>query len=77
MSEAATPACDGEVMRLWSTREHGEIGVYLQGPANRWQANILDVNGARLVVVAQDFPDTSAANRARLDAVIASMVIEP
>lgn len=71
------PTCDENVVRLWSTRQYGETGIYLQGPANRWQANILDVDGTRLVVVAQDFPGTTAADRARLDAVLESMVIEP
>ena len=71
------PACDEGVVRLWSTRQHGESAIYLQGPANRWQANILDVDGTRLVVVAQDFPGTTAGDRARLDAVLGSFVIEP
>lgn len=71
------PGCDGGVLRLWSTTQFGEEGVYLQGAANRWQANILDVEGARLVVVVQDFPETPAAARAELDAVVGSMVIKP
>lgn len=71
------PACDDGVVRLWSTSEHDESAIYLQGPANRWQANILDVDGARLLVIAQDFPGTTAADRARLDAVLESIVIEP
>jgi hypothetical protein len=74
--DAAAPGCDEGVMRLWSTRANGEIDIYLQGPANRWQANILDVDGTRLVVVAQDFPTTTAADRARLDAVLESIVIK-
>jgi hypothetical protein len=73
----AAPDCDDEVVRLWNTAEHGESGIHLQGPANRWQANILDIDGTRLVVVAQDFPGTTPADRARLDAVIESLVIEP
>ena len=62
-----TKACGG----FWD----GEI--YAQGPANRWQTNILDVDGTRLVIVVQDFPGTSAADRAVLDAIVDSMVIEP
>ena len=76
-SGGGAPACDEAVVRLWNTTEHGESAIYLQGPANRWQANILDVDGTRLVVVAQDFPGTKAADRARLDAVLESIVIEP
>ena len=63
--------CDEGVWRFWD----GEI--YAQGPANRWQTNILDVDGTRLVIVVQDFPGTSAADRAVLDAILDSMVIEP
>ena len=71
------PTCDNGVVQLWSSRENGEEPIHLQGPANRWQANILDVEGTRLVVVAQDFPGTKASDRAQLDAVLASMVIKP
>ena len=63
--------CDEGHWRFWD----GEI--YAQGPANRWQTNIVDVDGTRLVIVVQDFPDTSAADRAELDAIVDSMVIEP
>ena len=63
--------CDDGVWRPWD----GEI--YAQGPANRWQTNILDVDGTRLVIVVQDFPRTNAADRAELDAIVDSMVIAP
>jgi hypothetical protein len=63
--------CDEGVWRFWD----GE--VYAQGSANRWQTNILDVDGTRLVIVVQDFPDTTAKARAELDAIVDSMVIEP
>ena len=63
--------CDEDRWRFWD----GEI--YAQGPANRWQTNILDVDGTRLVIVVQDFPSTSAADRAELDAIVDSMIIEP
>jgi hypothetical protein len=49
----------------------------VQGPANRWQTNILDADGARLVIVAQDFPETSADDRAEMDAIVDSLVIDP
>ena len=64
------PGCDEDRWRFWD----GEI--YAQGPANRWQTNILDVDGTRLVIVVQDFPGTTAADRAELDAIVDSMVIE-
>jgi len=63
--------CDEDRWRFWD----GEI--YAQGPANRWQTNILDVDGTRLVIVVQDFPGTSAEDRAELDAILDSIVIEP
>jgi hypothetical protein len=71
------PGCDDGVARLWSTSTHGESAIYGQGPAERWQANILDVDGTRFVIVVQDYPDTSAADRAEGDAIVDSMVIEP
>jgi hypothetical protein len=69
-AENDTPGCDEGRWRFWD----GEI--YAQGPANRWQTNILDVDGTRLVIVVQDFPGTTAADRAVLDAIVHSMVIK-
>lgn len=74
---SSAPDCDEGVARLWSTRGLGEISIYAQAPHERWQANILDVDGARLVIVAQDDPSQSAADRAAGQAIIDSMVIEP
>jgi hypothetical protein len=70
------PECDQGNYRLWST-VHGEDGIYVQGPADRWQTNILDVEGTRLVIVTRDFPGTRAADRAEMDAIIESLVIDP
>jgi hypothetical protein len=67
----AAVGCDDGVLRPWD----GEI--YFQDPANRWQTNILDVDGTRLVIVVQDFTGTTAADRTELDAIVDSMVIEP
>ena len=74
---SSAPDCDEGVVRLWSTSAHGESGIYGQGPDERWQANILDVDGTRMVIVAQDDPGTSADDRAAGDAIVDSMVIEP
>jgi hypothetical protein len=74
---ATAPGCDDDVVRPWNTTLHGAGGVYVQGPLNRWQANVLDVAGTRLVVLVQDFPGTSPADRAELDAIVASLVITP
>jgi len=71
------PECDDGNYRLWSTSVHGPHPVYAQGPANGWQTNVLDVDGTRLVIVTMDFPGTSPADRAEMDAIIGSLVIEP
>jgi hypothetical protein len=74
---SSAPDCDEGVARLYTTRRGGEGTIYGQGPDERWQANILDVDGTRLIIIAQDFPDTSAADLAAGQAIIDSMVIEP
>lgn len=74
---SSAPDCDEGVARLWSTRGLGEMSIYGQSPDERWQANILDVDGTRLIIVAQDDPSQSAADRAAGQAIIDSMVIEP
>ena len=71
------PDCDEGAYRFWSTAQYGERGIYVQGPADRWHTNILDVDGRRLVIVARDFAGTSPADRADMDAIIDSFVIEP
>ena len=70
-SSGDAPGCDEGVTRLF-----GDRGIYGQGPNERWQTNILDVNGTRFVIIVQDFPSTSADERAKLDAIIASMEID-
>lgn len=66
------PGCDEGVTRLF-----GDEGIYGQGPDERWQTNILDVDGTRFVIVLQDDPDTSAADHAGTAAIVHSMVITP
>ena len=67
----AAVGCDDGVLRFW------DCEIYAQGPDNRWRTNILEVDGTRLVIVVHDFPGTSAADRAELDAIVDSMVIKP
>jgi hypothetical protein len=50
--------------------------IYAQGPDNRWDVWILDVEGERIVVIATHFPGTSAADRAEQQSIIDSIVIE-
>jgi hypothetical protein len=66
------PGCDEGRTHLF-----GDGGIYGQGPDERWQNNILDVDGTRFVIIVQDDPDTSAADRAGTAAIVDSMVIEP
>ena len=76
-TSSEAPTCDERVLRLWSTTAHGPRNIYLQGPSNRWQTHVLDVDGTRLVVVVQDYPGTTTANRAELDVIVDSLVVEP
>ena len=55
----------------------GDGGIYGQAPNERWQTNILDVDGTRFVIILQDDPDTSAADHAGTAAIVDSMVIQP
>jgi hypothetical protein len=50
--------------------------IYAQGPDNRWDVWILDVEGDRIVVFGTYFPGTSAEDRAEQQAIIDSIVIE-
>lgn len=51
--------------------------LYAQGPNNRWDVWILDVEGDRLIVIATHFPGTSAEDLAEQQGIIDSLVIEP
>ena len=51
--------------------------IYAQGPDNRWHVWILDVDGARFVIVSSYFPGTSEADLAEQQAIVDSMRIEP
>jgi hypothetical protein len=50
--------------------------IFAQGPDNRWDVWILDVEGDRIVAFATYFPGTSAEDRAEQQAIIDSIVIE-
>ncbi len=54
-----------------------EPGVYAQGPNALWRIWVLDVDGVRVVVRADSFPDTTPAVQAELSAIVASIEIEP
>ena len=73
---ALAPGCGGDqaTYRIWDGRRG--FNIYIQGPANRWQMWILDVERERVVVLAHDFPATSAEDRAELQAIVDSIRIE-
>jgi hypothetical protein len=53
-----------------------EPGIYAQGPGQRWRIWILDVDGIRVVVHADDYAETSAQHQAELQAIVDSIQIE-
>ena len=59
----------------WDGTDHGVR--YHQGPGQTDRNWILDVDGHRLVINGSFFPGTSAADRAELDAMMASIRIDP
>jgi hypothetical protein len=50
-------------------------GIYAQGPGNRWDMRIFDVDGSRLIVAVLDYPTTPADVQAQTQAVIDSITI--
>jgi hypothetical protein len=54
-----------------------EPGIYAQGPNALWRIWVLDVNGLRVVVRADSFPETTPQVQAQLKAIVASIQIEP
>lgn len=63
--------CDGGQFWVW------ESAPFAQGPGNRWDLRILDVEGTRVVILAEDFADTPAGVQSELDAIVESIQIEP
>ena len=53
-----------------------EPGIYAQGPNQTWHIWVLDVGGVRVVVRSDTFPGTTAAVKAQLTAIVASIQIE-
>ena len=52
-------------------------GIYAQGLGQRWHLWILDVDGIRIVIHADDYAGTSAEHQAELQAIVDSIQIEP
>lgn len=64
-----TSGCDN--WRPW------EPGIFAQGPGDIWDLWIIDVDGLRMVLLANHFPDTSAENKAELREMIESIRFLP
>ena len=52
-------------------------GFYAQGPNNLWDVWVMDVNGFRILIVGETFPETPAAVKAELRAIVASIRFVP
>jgi hypothetical protein len=62
---------------IWQSQSRGGANVFAQGPGNRFHVRVLDVAGTRVVVLTEDFPGTSPANLARMDAIVGSLEFSP
>ena len=60
-------SCDGGEFLPWYP------APYAQGPDNQWHVWIIDVEGTRVVVLAEDFAGTPADDRAELMAIVDSI----
>jgi hypothetical protein len=58
----------------WRPWEHG---IYAQGPDNVWDMWVIDVDGLRVLVLAERFEDTSAEDSAELQAMVDSLRFIP
>jgi hypothetical protein len=70
-SDVDFSTCNDGTFWVW------DVGPYAQGPGNRWHLWILDVDGTRVVIFAQDFATTSPETRADLEAIVDSIRIQP
>jgi hypothetical protein len=52
-------------------------GFYVQGPDNQWDIWVVDVDGLRVLIVAQHFPGTPAAIKADLRQMAESIEFDP
>jgi hypothetical protein len=62
-------ACDN--WRPW------EAGIFAQGPDNLWDIWVVDVDGLRMIVLAEHFAGTSSADQAALRAMVDSIRFVP
>jgi hypothetical protein len=68
-SEVAS--CDNGAFTPW------DGSIYAQGPDNRWQLWILDVEGERMIIESENFAGTSSEDLAEQQAIVDSIQISP
>ena len=51
--------------------------IHAQGPSHRWHMWVLDVDGVRVVVETNDYPDTDAQRLSEIQAIVDSLEITP
>ncbi len=77
-AEADIAGCDGPKFRLWPDTGGSESGGLLAGlPGSIDVTYVVDGPDKPFVVVARQQPNSSAADRAELQAIVDSIVIEP
>jgi hypothetical protein len=74
--DPSTCDSDGETGR-WIVLSGIDGSLYSQGPGYRWHFKILDVGGIRVVVVVADYAETSAEDRAAVQAIVDSIDFTP
>lgn len=62
---------------VWGTADQGGNDLYLQGPGQRWQLWILDVAGHRVVIVVDDYANTSEQDRTAAQSIVDSVRFTP
>lgn len=68
---APSDLSDCENWRPW------DPGIYAQGPDNVWDVWAIDIDGLRVIFVAQQFPETPTDVRTELRDMVESMTFEP
>jgi hypothetical protein len=64
--------CDGGNAWLWGT-PMGEYGIFVQGPGNRWDTRVLDVDGTRVIIAVNDYAGTPPVDHADAEAIVDSI----
>ena len=62
---------------VWGTADPDGSDLFAQGPGQLWQLRILDVDGTRLVIVIDAYPETPAEDLAAAEAIVNSVTIRP